>query len=129
METMKLSEAIRMNGMMKPQGFGDYSIGSIEAPCAIGGALQSVGLQDCLQIGMNYMIVTDVWPWLKLPVSCPVTDCYCGGIQVQAISLIYHLNDQHRWTRAQIADWVELHEPIGDLNDAASADCVSLPLR
>jgi hypothetical protein len=113
MATMKLSEAIRMNGMMKPQGFGGISIADPDAPCALGGALQSVGRQLPFVSEPNYNFVRDIWPFLDEERDCPE----CGYTGHPMYVIIYHLNDVHRWTRAQIADWVELHEP---LDDAAS---------
>jgi len=39
---------------------------------------------------------------------------------------IAHLNDYHKWTRSQIADWVELVEPpMPTPDDAASTVDVS----
>jgi hypothetical protein len=106
---MKLSEAIRLNGMSKPQGFGVDSMRSLEAPCALGGALQSVGRQgtDPDRPGRNYELVREIWPWLVVPdTNCP--DCAgCGNV----LSIIWHLNDVHLWTRQQIADWVATIEP------------------
>jgi hypothetical protein len=105
---MKLSEAIRMNGMMKPQGFGDQSIASLDAPCAIGGALQSIGIQDPRGASNNYGLATFAWPWLNRKLDCPFCNVFKGH---RIVSVLYHLNDNHRWTRSQIADWVETVEP------------------
>jgi hypothetical protein len=106
--TMKLSEAILMNGMTKPQGFGGESLSSLDAPCALGGALQSVGYQlvGRLSVDANYSAVGELWPWTRKEALCPV----CDEARMN-ISIIWHLNDHHRWTRAQIAEWVATVEP------------------
>jgi hypothetical protein len=117
---MKLSEAIRMNGMMKPQGSGSLSMYSADAPCALGGALQSIGKQHVAtkvidpfdscspEFDRNYWEVAEAWPWSVRHIHdhCPVSVCSCN--YSDAASLIYHLNDTHRWTRQQIADWVSV---------------------
>jgi hypothetical protein len=106
---MKLSEAIRMNGMMKPQGFGPDSIISTDAPCALGGALQSVGSHPRSQMDALWA-VADKWPWsIAQYNTCPVCDSLFYQRPIRAI--IWHLNDDHEWTRQQIADWVETVEP------------------
>jgi hypothetical protein len=111
MATMKLSEAIRMNGMMKPQGFGNKGFTSVDAPCALGGALQSIGRQRTDH--PDYGAAREAWPWIDnfngaRDNKCPVPTCLHVDYP---LAMIYHLNDTHKLTRAQIADWVELHEP------------------
>ena len=104
---MKLSEAIRLNGMTKPQGVGGASLSSLSAPCAIGGALQSIGQQ--LTGGFvldNYARFSRAWPWTDRDGYCPA----CGSPN-QMFGVVYHLNDIHRWSREQIAAWVETVEP------------------
>lgn len=104
---MKLSEAILMNGMVKPQGFGSDSIGSLEAPCALGGALQSVGQQAPSASSLrNMSLVGDFWPWARKLQSHPLT-----GERMPSHSVIWRLNDEFLWTRAQIAAWVASVEP------------------
>jgi hypothetical protein len=108
---MKLSEAIRMNGMMKPQGRGAPSIGDPNAPCVIGGALQVVGKQvvaiEEAQRVNNYGVLRTLWMWLDQPRQCPA----CNARTYDAVNVLYHLNDDHLWTRQQIADWVASVEP------------------
>jgi hypothetical protein len=111
---MKLSEAIRMNGMMKPQGFGPWSMTSLSAPCALGGALQILGRQCTEETGPNYFALNEQWEWLLPNQECPIPDCNYGKTpqsNTNATCVIFHLNDDHRWTRQQIADWVETIEP------------------
>lgn len=119
---MKLSEAIRMNGMMKPQGFGTGSIKSLDAPCAIGGALQSVGRQIAVFLEANFREFRDEWPFVANLAHCPACK---GNISREIVELVWHLNDYHCWTRSQIADWVETIEPdqslIGELQTTEHA--------
>jgi hypothetical protein len=104
-QQMKLSDAIRMNGMMRPQGFGGDSISSFEDPCAIGGALQSIGEQvkdnfEC------YARFKRAWPIVRTHSFCPA----CRDERTIE-HCIWHINDALCWTRAKIADWVATVEP------------------
>jgi len=112
---MKLSEAIRLNGMMLPQGRGCLSVIDSAAPCAIGGALIAAGI--CLDNFSDVTVYTpfkQLWPWTKRVIAfCP---CYSEGKfpcrrESVVVGIIWHLNDHHEWTRNQIADWVEFVEP------------------
>jgi hypothetical protein len=106
---MKLSEAMRMNGMMKPQGFGSPSIFSPDAPCALGGALQIIGRQIENDAVSCLGAVREAWPWSdSARFACPAGDTCCPDT---GRNIVWHLNDQHRWTRQQIAGWVETVEP------------------
>lgn len=107
---MKLSDAIRMNGMMAEQGFGYRSLNSSTAPCALGGALQSIGRQRLDSLDGNCEEVRNAWPWADIPgrAHCPVIECGAGHTEIS--NIVWHLNDSHRWTRTQIADWVALQE-------------------
>jgi hypothetical protein len=94
---MKLSEAIRLGAMLKPQGFG---LGSgnprAEATCALGAAYEAAR-------------VTGSWPSLLLvfPQLKHIEELACPVCRDKQDGLIAHLNDDHRWSREQIADWVE----------------------
>lgn len=106
---LKLSEAIMLNGMSKPQGYGCESVASIDAPCAIGGALQTVGKQVTFDPSANYPIFFQEWPWVdqEAPEFCPA----CMDEIWRVADAIWHLNDLHRWSRQQIAEWVSTIEP------------------
>jgi hypothetical protein len=95
---MRLSEAIRLGAMMKPQAFGaSFHDGRT---CALGAALDAIGrVREC------YLNAPDYWAMLVNYVAEPVTGEMC-----LVLSAIRELNDQHRWTREQIADWVETIE-------------------
>ena len=91
-------EAIRIGAMLKPQGFGD-SFDKTIFSCANSAAREAVGDTS------NHI-------WIVFPFSatrgilCPVcvgtalNEMLCGVVAM-------HLNDLHKWTRNQIADWLE----------------------
>lgn len=109
---MKLSEAIRLGAMLKPQGRELY----IDAgkTCAVGAALDAIGVLDWfLAQGGD---PTDWFPELSRDINrppnsrCPISGCDDSDARFNIASTIFHLNDDHRWTREQIADWVETIE-------------------
>ena len=98
---MKLSEAIRLGSMMKPQAFRAFYING--GSCALGAA--------CDAIGINALIMSE-WPiaWRTFLDDfrlCPECGHETKPGQLHTIS---HLNDSHRWTRERIADYVETVE-------------------
>ncbi len=96
---MRLSEAIRLGATMKPQHFGMYRDVEGKATCAMGAAFDAIG--------------EDTWitGWDETNRSLNLGKCpECRGFVVG--NLIVHLNDNHRWSRERIADFVELHEPL-----------------
>jgi hypothetical protein len=107
---MRLSEAMRLGALLSPQGFGPTGMVG-EARCALGAALEATQAAPRGLRGLStaaYSLVNRGWPWLFVRrVSCPVC-ADCPGWPPAIV--IGHLNDQHRWTRAAIADWVETLE-------------------
>jgi len=109
---MKLSEAIRLGAMLKPQAFGSLFNGM--GTCALGAAADAVGILD-----------TDTH-WFKRdkrapehwkPVATSMAECpQCGAdwplprtgafTKRDVQTAVVHLNNDHRWTRERIADWV-----------------------
>lgn len=101
---MKLSEAIRLGAMLRPQAFGAWF--SADGTCAMGAAMDAVGLTES-----DYHRTWSVWPnTLEIRTRCPesrVEHCTCGP----SLSIVMQcLNDIHRWPREAIADWVEIQE-------------------
>lgn len=99
---MKLSEAMRLGAMLKPQTFGWFT-DAAGGTCAMGAATDAAG-GHCLQEWSAVLRVS-----VATCPACGVTvrtgrGTYAGG------ALIVHLNDNHRWTRERIADWVETVE-------------------
>lgn len=113
---MKLSEAIRLGAMLKPQGFGGYFV--YGKTCAMGAALDAIGQlrttyghsADAPEVDFRHyrLALNAAFPLLAMePVACP----RCGFATRGLVEAIQHLNDApHRWTREQIADWVETIE-------------------
>lgn len=103
---IRLSEAIRLGAMLKPQGFGNSSYSLLSAnSCAMGAAAQAV-----------WQSLFDPFRWIYGDDihSCP--DCG-GGCHLHprcAAGIIWRLNDIHKWSRERIADWVATIEPRFD---------------
>ena len=99
---MRFSEAIRLGAMLKPQAFGETFTGT--RTCAIGAAKDAVGALMSLfsSVAREYG-----WPTEKelKELVCPT--CRLAWPNRKTPGVIAHLNDDHRWTREQIADWVE----------------------
>jgi hypothetical protein len=119
---MKLSEAIRLGSMLVPQCFrttfkrclvidNNQVRINITAACALGAAV--------LVVENNYSNVSWVttsmrWPWIgKVMCRCPEISCTEDerNYPIPTDAMIAHLNDDHRWTRERIAEWVATIEP------------------
>jgi hypothetical protein len=137
---MKLSEAMRLGAMMTTQAFGQ--IETEDGTCALGAAIQAAGCKSCRvtnlsqglrtrpispdAVAMELISIPNEWyALLKHDTACPA----CGLVQATSIQ-IPHLNDDHRWTRERIADWLEPFEEIGEepcLTIVPSLEPVSQP--
>lgn len=103
---MKLSEAIRLGALLHPQCFGsnyqyDPHDGHAVATCAIGAA-HAAGF-DIFGSTLSALARSPIFPCRKMMLLDVITD----------------LNDMHKWTREQIADWVASVEP-DETTDAQS---------
>jgi hypothetical protein len=100
---MRLSSAIRIGSRLRPQAFGHLI--SERGSDAFGAAAEASGcrLEDIELTWFDF--------YRKFPIifkncsTCPVC-----SINATVGKLIAHLNDDHRWTRECIADWVETIE-------------------
>ena len=110
---MKLSEAIRLGAMLRPQGHGGLrkSQGGVLATCALGAACDAVGIAiDASGSNMEaYAALRARWPILREPVMHPE-----DGNMERMLEITYLLNDISKWSRERIADWVETVEPVCD---------------
>lgn len=97
---MKLSEAIRLGAMLRPQGFGSRWTGNGSKSCAFGAALDAIGHHKDQRAEP-----TSLWPISALRQKCP--EC---GLRERACVIGAHLNDKHLWPREHIADWFEAIE-------------------
>jgi hypothetical protein len=106
---VKLSEAIRLGAMMRPQAFGTVFDGI--GTCAMGAACDAVGanyynMRDSDELGMNHDDCVPCPACGKRPQEFVYASTIAGNIA--------HLNDHHFWTREAIADWVETIEAQQD---------------
>lgn len=95
---MRLSEAIKLGAMLRPQCFGKMFFD--DGSCANGAALEACGEVDGTNMYRLFPIVATRAP--RCP-ACSEYDPRCRDI----CHLIAHLNDEHEWTRERIADFVE----------------------
>lgn len=110
---MKFSEAIRLGAMMKPQAFGKTFDGEGRT-CAVGAAYDAIGKLTAPGFAIDQL--NEVFPIIATlhKKSCPVCSTDDFGWWV-----IPHLNDEHKWTREQIAEWVEMIERAQEQPQAA----------
>lgn len=114
---MKLSEAIEKGAQLRPQAFGAYYTGTSRADacsCAIGAAYEATFpacplAHDAVVLGFEGLVAT--YPLLgdDDKIFCPE----CAGAEVKQDNLcniLIHLNDDHRWTREEIATYVRRFE-------------------
>jgi hypothetical protein len=100
---MKLSEAIRLGSLLRPQGF-RYLFDNHGRTCALGAALDAIRkLPDFL----SDRYIPEEWiNFINYHSQCPACP-FVGNV-------ITHLNDFHKWTRESIADWIESIESNRD---------------
>jgi hypothetical protein len=109
---MKLSEAIRLGAMDTPQAFyetRDHKGGT----CAMGAALHAIGV-----VGRPYSATIEFFPLALKAADHPLR----RDDDWIVISIIRDLNDEYKWSRQRIADWVETIEAT-----VPSADASVLP--
>lgn len=116
---MRLSEAIRLGAMLKPQGFGNYT-DQFGGTCAIGAACEAAGIDAHSSPDVARYEIAYVRP---IDGACPE----CGVARFTGIggNLIVHLNDTHRWTRERIADHVATIEAQHEAKQAEPLQSVS----
>lgn len=107
---MRLSEAIRLGATMKPQRFDGFDLD--DSSCALRAAADATGVRDVYSYSsgrniLNYGQLRRLYPVMCTEGRCPACD-RTGDLGW----ISHHLNDNHRWTRERIADFVELHEPL-----------------
>ena len=100
----ELAEFIRDGMTRRPdQAFGDYYTGRT-ASCALGAAYEAMYR---LPLDANGQRPTRDLDWffdcLDTVKKCPADGC---RKRIFLAALLVHLNDDHRWTREQIAGWL-----------------------
>jgi hypothetical protein len=125
---MRLSEAMRLGSMLRPQGFGRVLTHDGKS-CALGAAYDAIGeLRPSGLMFKEIALIRDAWPVLhQEAIQCPACAKTPRMDDGTFSGNITHLNDDHRWTREQIADWVETLESARQPADAlaTSADAVA----
>lgn len=114
---MKLSEAIREGAKLRPQGFDDYfpkqrvdvDDDIVTCSCALGAAFEAYmidrgGTSIEAVRASSWEIEWEDLGGEKFNRPCPACPRENFPVIGQCIS---HLNDHHRWTREEIADWVQ----------------------
>jgi hypothetical protein len=108
---MKLSDAIRKGSKLNPQGFGTLKFSMDGRTCALGAALD--GIEYAFDPSALHMkAIRKSWPEVMNKAVCPChkekpkkfPDC---GVPDSLSHIIVHLNDDHKWTREAIAEWID----------------------
>ena len=131
---MKLSEAIRLGAMLRPQGFESFGLdlgNGQRVTCALGAAAEAIGSQSLtwqFYAVNNREVAEDLDAVFGEILNarhrrCPVKGCRTRRIPA---GVIVHLNDGHRWTREQIAEWVETIEN-GNVNRSEGESRLEVP--
>lgn len=115
--------------------------------CAMGAAIiaevgydKAVKLVDKNDFSITPKLVEKFWKWAtKLKIKdCPVEMCedWAGPVvdfkkstAITAENMIYHLNDDHKWTFNQIADWVQIQEAVNGLGEQAKGATVRSTIK
>lgn len=138
---MKLSEAIRLGAMLRPQTSGAlfYRLrdGSGIGSCALGAAAEALGAEAAIGItserNADAFLDRQFRAFMRTKLTCPCADpnlCWAAGHQQELGVVIVTLNDMHKWSRERIADWVETVEkaaaPVEGVTDVAAPAGVSV---
>ena len=111
---MKLSEAILLGSMNKPQGFGPSSVNPrSKRTCAIGAALDAMGVTCVDMVGNEYVYLYKIWPFTNNEVLSPADytrNRISKGQYCSVDRLIWTMNDSGM-TREAIAEWIKTIEP------------------
>ena len=109
MSEMTLSEAMRLGAMLKRQGFASLLAPNPDESCALRAAADAVGIPTPADLMVDYLAMRKRFSILNSAARCHLDGCEGYGVDTLG-DLVWHLNDVHRWTREQIADWVETIE-------------------
>jgi hypothetical protein len=101
----ELADFIRTGMKRRPeQAFGDYYKGQ-NASCALGAAYEAMYRLPEKVEGQHPTRDLDwFFDCLDTVKSCPAEGC---RKRIYLAALLVHLNDDHRWSREQIASWLE----------------------
>jgi len=100
--TKELAAFIRAGSVRRPdQAFGDYYSGK-DASCALGAAYEAMYRLPA-EPGRPGRDLDWFFDCLDTVKACPGEGC---RKKLFLAAIIVHLNDDHRWSREQIADWL-----------------------
>ena len=154
-QPMRLSEAMRLGAMLRPQAFGavfkvhEGPDGPVIASCATGAVNEGAGLRTVKLSESSGEVLIHLGPasaggqpvveqWSELlerVVVCPELGCdgkdqysvmHSIPLHFDVSRAIIHLNDFHRWTRERIADWVESIERQHDASTERTPEFAGL---
>lgn len=111
---IKLSTAIRLGAMLKPQGFTEF-VDELGRTCAIGAAADAIGKLSQIETGAESEC--EFWPVLNVWANYPG-----GQISMSVWSIVTNLNDEEHWSRERIADFVEGIERAQESQGAAPVE-------
>lgn len=114
---MKFSEAMRIGAKKGKQLF--VVLESNGDTCAMGAAILGTGVPAEAVTCAYYQPLKVSYGFLATAAKCPV----CGVVPTWAGSpesgcvtgVVIHLNNDHRWTREAIADWIERTYESGNI--------------
>lgn len=103
------SEAIREGAKLAPQIFD--ILATAKGTCAIGAGGHAI-FESMQMWSINlYDYMRDEYPYLyEVVPTCPVSECSYPGNGRNLENTIIHLNDYHKLSREDIADWLSLEE-------------------
>jgi hypothetical protein len=106
---MRFSDAIRLGAMLRKQAYRSFLNEHGDGTCAIGAALEAVKGKRWLRSVIksdksSREIVAETFPEALPIVANPVNP---SGAPSQLYVIVAYLNDTEKWTREQIADWVD----------------------
>lgn len=96
---MKLSEAILLGSKIRPQGFEDYYDYAAGATCALGAAMEAIGIQP------KDMCLEEIWIAWPTTIVMSNNRQTMPGVQTLMDEIEYR-NDTLRQTREEIAAWL-----------------------
>jgi hypothetical protein len=128
---MKLSEAIRLGAMLRPQAFGGFfkdQGGGVIGSCALAAALEAIGWKPLSNTSV--LIRSRGWPgeWTAIINLMVSSRSWPGGeiyqnCWMQLGNVISILNDVH-WSREDIASFVEnIEDRNPELYPAPQSEC------
>ena len=106
---MRISEAMRRGAAMRPQC--NFILFDGVGSCAIGAAMEGAGIEQNVMVNELCTAYPEWNPILNALVPYPlgredISDPCCLQV-AQAKIIVMYLNDEHKWTREDIADWLE----------------------